>query len=97
MNENKREHIRKEYSEEIGFESMLAGSIRDAVVLRSGSTMDISHGGLGLVTSYRPAEGEVVRLSIPLKDPEVTLPVFAEVIWVEPFNEYYRAGLRFLA
>ena len=76
---------------------MLAGGHGKTVASRTGQAVDIGHGGLGLVSPYSPTEGEVLKLSIPLKDPEVTLPVFAEVMWVSPSDEYYRAGLRFLA
>jgi len=97
MTEDRRRGIRKEYTQAISFESRLAGGQGKTVALRAGQAVDIGHGGLGLVTPYGPAEGEVLKLSIPLKDPEVTLPVFAEVMWVTPFKEQYRAGLRFLA
>jgi len=97
MTEDRRRDIRKEYKQEIGFESMLAGEQGRSVASRTGQAVDIAHGGLGLVTPYSPAQGEVLKLSIPLKDPEVTLPVFAEVMWVTSSDGYYRAGLRFPA
>jgi len=97
MTEDRRRDTRKEYKQEVSFESMLAGEQGKTVALRTGQAVDIGHGGLGLVSQYSPTEGEVLKLTIALKDPEVTLPVFAEVMWVSPFNGQYRAGLRFLA
>jgi len=97
MAEDRRKDIRKEYTKEMSFESMLAGEQGQGIASRTGQAVDIGQGGLGLVTPYSPTQGEVLKLSIPLKDPEVTLPIFAEVMWVTSSDEYYRAGLRFLA
>jgi hypothetical protein len=96
MTREKRRDIRKEYLEEISFESMLTDQSGRGVVIHSGRSMDMSRGGLGLASTYKATEGEVVKLSIPLNRSDMTVPVFAEVMWVMPFNEYYKAGLRFL-
>ena len=93
---DKRREIRKKYSGEIGFESMLAEKSEGTVVFRNGRGADISHGGLGLTGLYRATEGEIVKLSIPFNGLDITVPVFAEVMWVVPFDESYRVGLRFL-
>lgn len=97
MAPEKRKDIRKEYAHEIGFELMLVGGQERDVVPGYGFAVDIGDGGIGLMTRYEPKEGEVLKLFIPLIEPEVALPVFAEVMWVTPVSEYYRTGLRFLA
>ena len=96
MTPEKRRDIRKEYPAEISFESMLAEESGSSVVFLNGRGSDISHGGLGLTSPYKATEGEIVKLSIPFNGLDITIPVFAEVMWVMPFNENYRAGLRFL-
>ena len=75
---------------------MLTEQSGGCVVFRNGHSTDISHGGLGLTSTYKATEGEIVKLSIPLNGSDTTVPVFAEVMWVVPLNECYRAGLRFL-
>lgn len=97
MTPEQRKDIRREYLKEISFESMIAERDKNNVVCRNGHSADISHGGLGLVTSHKSIEGEILKLSVPFNDPDITLPVYAEVIWVKPHREYYKTGLRFLA
>jgi hypothetical protein len=62
-----------------------------------GRGIDISSGGLGLETAAPLHKGEVVRLLVPLKESGTSMPVLAEVQWVLPMDQHYRAGLRFLA
>lgn len=93
----KRADMRSEYSEEISFELLLVEGGKRSIAFRRGCTVDIGHGGLGLMTTHKSKKGEIVKLSMRFSDREVTLPVLAEVMWVTPFNESYRTGLRFLA
>ena len=63
----------------------------------SGLGLDISEGGLGLITEFIFRKGDVLKLLIPAN--EVTThpaPVFAEVIWTKYAGENFRTGLRFL-
>ncbi len=97
MDQDSRKITRKGFSEEISFESMLTGENRTGVVCLNGSSTDISNGGLGLVAPYMAKQGEILKLLIPLSGLNVAVPVFAEVMWVQPFEGSYKAGLRFLA
>ena len=97
MGQESRRIHRKGFSEEIAFESMLTGENRKGVVCLNGASTDISNGGLGLVAPYEAKQGEILKLMIPLRGLGVAVPVFAEVMWVQPFEASYKAGLRFLA
>lgn len=61
-----------------------------------GLVMDISNGGLGLSTNDRLKEGEIVKLFLPLKEMDITVPVMAEVKWSRRATLSCQAGLKFL-
>ncbi len=65
-------------------------------MLREGQCLDISSYGLGLTTDCVLNKGEIVRISMPLKNTDNTLPVYAEVMWAKADSGHYRAGARFL-
>jgi Tfp pilus assembly protein PilZ len=96
MASDKRISVRQPYTKEIKFEAMVAGAKKAGLARHHARCLDISQGGLGITTSFKPREGEILRLSIPIKR-EVTLPVFAEVMWITPEGAQYRAGMRFLS
>ena len=79
------------FLEKVSFELKRAKNIR-----QSGVGLDISDGGLGLTSKLVFKTGEVLKLSIPLLTSGISLPVFAEVRWVQPINRHFRTGLRFL-
>lgn len=58
--------------------------------------VDISEGGIGLVTQLPLNEKDVIRLLIPGPEPSTNLPLRAEVIWSVPARTSTRYGLRFL-
>jgi Tfp pilus assembly protein PilZ len=84
------------YPEEIKFETMASGTETARRAHYRAHCLDISQGGLGFSTAHELGEGEVVKLSLPLRDFEVTLPVLAEVLWVKPAERHYRVGVRYL-
>jgi hypothetical protein len=96
MAPEKRKSTRQPFSKEIDFEAMAAGRKRIEVEQHRANCLDISRGGVGLTTQFKPGEGAVVKLSIPLKR-DVMLPVFAEVVWIKGEVDYFRAGMRFLS
>ena len=88
--------VRKEFDQQIYFETTLVnGKMKN--INRKGIAMDISDGGLGLKTDLDLSEGAVVKFNIPMKEVDITIPVFAEVMWSKPENSHFRAGLRFLS
>ncbi len=58
--------------------------------------VDISSQGLGFMSDYRPALGMILRVGIPVDYIGITLPLFAEVAWIEPVKKSFRTGLSFL-
>ncbi len=65
--------------------------------MESGNGVDISNGGMGLVTKCKLKCGEVMKLHIPADAVKANMPVYSLVVWVKPKNDYFHAGLRFLA
>jgi hypothetical protein len=59
--------------------------------------VDISQGGIGLITQLPLREKDVIRVLIPGPEPSMNLPVRAEVIWSVSARTSTRYGLRFLS
>lgn len=59
--------------------------------------VDISEGGIGLVTQLPLRDKDVIRLLIPGPEPSTNLPLRAEVVWSVPARTSTRYGLRFLS
>lgn len=97
MTEERRISDRKDYLDEITFESMAPLRKVIGLVCHRARCMDISSGGIGMVTSQPVSAGEVVRLALMLKDAKRKLPVFAEVRWVLHDEHQYKVGLEYLA
>jgi hypothetical protein len=66
-------------------------------IKQNGIGLNISSSGLGMKTRYSLMEGSVVKFILPLGEAEITVPVFAEVIWSMPADNHFSVGLRFLA
>jgi hypothetical protein len=96
MRDEKRRGTRKEFSGVISFASMTTGRKGMMVAYRNGHCKDIGSGGLGLLTPYKSTVGEILNLSVPFADLDVTVPVWAEVMWVAPLGGHYGTGVRFL-
>ncbi len=84
---------RKEFTRTLDFK---VSTFESGTVACRSQGADISSHGLGIVTDYRPAPGMIFRISIPVEDIGITLPLFAEVTWVSPVRAGFRAGLSFL-
>lgn len=68
-----------------------------ASLVRWGRGIDISSTGMGLETDFAPEKGALLRVHVPLSEPNVKMPVLAQVQWVVADRQRHRAGLRFLA
>ena len=66
-------------------------------VKREGICVDISACGLGVETVHEVPNGAVLKFHIPVRELEITIPVFAQVMWSKPTDDHFRMGLRFLA
>ena len=59
-------------------------------------TRDISAHGLQILTDHPLKKGMVVRLDLQVSGVEISVPVFAEVVWAIPADKGFRAGLKYL-
>lgn len=61
-------------------------------------TIDVSEGGLCLLTQEPLQTAQIVKLNLPLPKVDVTTPTLAEVRWVqrEKSGPNHKVGLRFL-
>lgn len=91
-----RNHPRKTHNQPIELEHWTPISLEKGNEVLQVESIDISSGGLSLVTPRTLEVGEVVKLEVPVSDKDVTLPVFAEVVWSHKQKKETRAGLRFL-
>lgn len=64
-------------------------------VPENGLGVDISHGGIGLITDCSLEEGNLLKLYFPVAEVKINLPVYAQVVWVMPARGKFRAGLCF--
>jgi hypothetical protein len=92
----KRLKERKRFHKRVDFELSATEPGRVKNICSSGKSVDISGGGLGLTTAFVLRKGEVLRLQLPVYEVDVTIPVFAEVMWTKSMDDQYRTGLRFL-
>ena len=87
---------RKSFDQPVSFEiGAIEGKIKN--IGKNSIAVDISSRGLGIKTKYVLAEGSVVKFYFPIKEVEITIPVYAQVMWSMPTNDHFRVGLRFLS
>lgn len=94
---NQRESLRNAVTRPVSLEliGVEQGKIRDLRI--EGTSVDISSGGLGMITNGTLRKGDVLKLHLSVNDMQVTLPILSEVMWLQKMNGEYRAGLQFLA
>ena len=86
---------RKLFDESFSFEmSVVEG--RGKNIRQDGIGVDISSCGIGMKTRHSLKEGSVLKFYLPMREWEITIPVFAQVRWTKPINDHFRIGLRFL-
>ncbi len=94
INDQKRVFKRKSLNRLIDFE--LTDKSRRENIHDSGEAINISSGGIGLITTYNLRRGEILKLYLPAIAKSASLPVFSEVVWVKQTDSHVEAGLRFL-
>jgi hypothetical protein len=87
---------RKAFDQPLELEMTAVEAGRAGNLTCRGAGVDICPDGLGLLSGYPLARGMVIRLAIQVGNTGNKLPVFAEVAWVSPAEERFRAGVRFL-
>lgn len=58
--------------------------------------VDINSKGIGIIADNPINPGAVVKLFLPLGDPNTMIPTFSEVRWTRKSGGNYRMGLHFI-
>jgi len=90
----KRDGERKPFNSQVHFRLSAVNSKQKTHVQYVGRGVDISEYGLGLISEVHLEKGDILQVLLPAIS-DTTLPVFAEVRWLVPFNSF-RVGLQFL-
>ncbi len=65
-------------------------------IKKNGFAIDVSSEGIGLTTDYALKRGDVLKLYLPVNRVNITLPVYAKVVWSKQADNNFRAGLMVL-
>ncbi len=90
--QDRRNGGRRAFATELIFETT---ALKHAHTVKSIGT-DIGEAGIGLKSDRSVEPGEVVKISIPIKELGIMLPVFAQVVWTRKRSNKYELGMRFL-
>jgi hypothetical protein len=92
----KRIHPRTELLQSISYDvAMLKRSV-ETVETVAADILNISTGGVCIMTEKTHEPGKVIRLNLPHKGTDIPVPSLAEVKWVDPANARFKMGLEFL-
>ncbi len=97
MESEKRARARKIYNRIIVLERSEVVSDQFRNFRCDGLILNVSQAGLGLSTDLHLREGEIVKLFLPLKELDITVPVMAQVKWSRRMSSACQSGLRFLS
>lgn len=87
--QNRRSSERKKIDKAIFIEAPAQNSTIPAYCI------DISNGGMGVLTDYMLHRGLIVKIYFPVEE-NVMIPIFAEVAWSSAIESGYRNGLCFI-
>ncbi len=92
----KRAFKRNIFNRPFDFELSAVGEgLRENIHERA-EALNISSGGIGLLSAHALKRGEILKLYLPAFAGSAALPVFSEVVWVRHTGGHVEAGLRFL-
>jgi len=94
-NEDKRLCDRKMFDQSFSFKMSIVEA-RGKKIKQNATGVDISSFGLGMKTKHSLQEGSVLKFYLPMREWEITIPVYAQVRWAKSVNDHFRVGLRFL-
>ena len=94
-NADKRLCDRKMFDQSFSFEMSIVEA-RGKKIKQNAIGVDISSCGLGMKTKHSLQEGSVLKFYFPMREMEITIPVYAQVRWAKSVNDHFRVGLRFL-
>lgn len=61
-----------------------------------GTTINVSQGGLCMVTEHELEESEVIRIDMPLTETFLAAPTLGQVKWVKNVGNNFQVGLAYL-
>lgn len=64
--------------------------------LYDGCCIDISQGGICILTGFYLKKGDIIKLLIPINSLNLTNTIIAKVIWTRYEKGCYRTGLEFI-
>lgn len=92
----KRNNHRSSFPHPISFD-MLGGKGEEFEnVSCRGKGVDISEGGIGMITDQTLEKGMVIRVLLPTVEGGTAVPVFSVICWSEAAGPRFRVGLQFL-
>jgi len=94
-NVDKRLCDRKMFDQFFSFEMSIV-EVKGKKMKQNAVGVDISSCGLGMKTKSSLQEGSVLKFDLPIREWEITIPVYAQVRWAKSINDHFRVGLRFL-
>ena len=62
------------------------------VITNKAMCIDISSGGLGLQTDRKLSQGDMVKVEMPLSEGDITVPIFAKVVWSIKVDKFWVYG-----
>ncbi len=92
----KRLKERKRFKRPFTFETIKGELSVMREIRGKGVSLDLSEEGMGIESDKSFEKGEVIKLHFPIPRMGISIPVFAEVMWVKAKEDRVRAGLRFL-
>lgn len=92
----KRIYKRKQFEKLFYFETIETEFDQIKHIKKSGFSVDISEGGLGIKLQEALMEGEILKIFFPISEINISIPIFAEVMWIGEEGKNFRIGLRFL-
>lgn len=90
----KRRYYRIQIKKNLCFELFNENSKNNA--LYDGCCIDISQGGICILTDFYLKKGDIIKLLIPINSLNLTNPIIAKVIWTRYEKGCYRTGLEFV-
>jgi hypothetical protein len=93
----KRQRRRESIDRSITYEMSDCSTGRFENLRKEGFGVDISNGGIGLITDQPLKKGNVLKLLYPLTVASASIPIYSEVMWSNPVEGGFRVGLRFLS
>ena len=96
--EERRDHVRAALSGSVTFEMSESLSEEFSVSPQrgDGDAIDVSEGGLSLLTKDTVEDGQIVRIKLPLPGMSIKTPTLAKVRWSKPHDKGYKVGVSFI-